>query len=165
MGTRLPVFSSRRKRYGGQIVEPVIDLAKGAEQSELACALAESVRDHVHEGVRRELFLRLKGSYALVTSAPSSVLTLRFDFGRLTIHEGVVGLPDMTISGTQESIRLLTSVRYRGRSLLPSLRSASDREALGMVLRALRQRRIKVYGWWSHPRQLLRLARLFGADD
>jgi hypothetical protein len=137
-------------------VEPVVDLAPGAEQDPLAQMFAGLVRDSVRDERTRREFDRLRASVGVVADDSGSALTLRFDFGRLTVHEGLVGIPTVTIRGMTSDIEALADLPFRGHSV----RALTDREgraALKTVIGALRKRRLKIYGLVLHARLVLRL--------
>jgi hypothetical protein len=136
-------------------VEPVVDLAPGAEQDPLAQMLAELVRDSVRDERSRREFDRLRASIGVVADDSGSALTLRFDFGRLTVHEGLVGIPTVTIRGMTSDIEALADLPLGGS--LPGLLGRDGRRALLEVVGALRQRRLKIYGLVLHARLVLRL--------
>lgn len=69
-----------------------------------------------------------------------STLTLRFDYGELTIHEGRVGRPDITVWGTPSQILELGKLR----TLLPGVGA-------------------QIFGQGTHLRLVLRLGRLLDA--
>jgi hypothetical protein len=143
-------------------VDPVVDLAPGTEKNPLAHRLAELVRANVARAWQRREFQRLRGSAAIVADDAGAALTLRFDFGRLTVHEGLVGVPDITILGNTADIEALTSVRFDApfRLPLPRLRDEGGRAALLSVVRALRQRNLKIYGLVLNARFVVRLLRV-----
>ena len=138
-------------------MDPVVDLAPGADHDPLARQLAERVRSALaHDGVRGE-FAKMRGSVGMVADDVDTALTLRFDFGRLTIHEGLIGIPTVTIRGATADLEALSSLSMAG-SGFGALRDAS--RAAAHVARALRSRRLKVYGLISHPRLVVRLFRV-----
>jgi hypothetical protein len=142
-------------------VEPVIDLAPGAEHDPLASRFAEIVRDNLKNAWQEREFLRLRGSAVIFADDAGTALTLRFDFGRLTIHEGVVGIPDVTIRGGIADIEALTRLPVNGVSRLPSALGDRDaRAAVTSVAAALRRRSLKIYGLMFHPRFVVRLLRV-----
>jgi hypothetical protein len=142
-------------------VEPVIDLAPGAEHDPLAARFAEIVRDNLKNAWQNREFLRLRGSAVIFADDAGTALTLRFDFGRLTIHEGVVGIPDVTIRGGIADIEALTRLPVPAVSRLPSALGDPDgRAAIGSVARALRSRSLKIYGLMFHARFVVRLLRV-----
>jgi hypothetical protein len=142
-------------------VEPVVDLAPGAEHDPLATRFAEIVRDNLRNAWQKREFLRLRGSAVIFADDAGTALTLRFDFGRLTIHEGVVGIPDVTIRGGIADIEALTRLPVQGLTRLPSVLGDRDgRAAIGSVARALRARSLKIYGLVFHARFVMRLLRV-----
>ena len=87
-------------------------------------------------------------------------LTLRFDHGRLTVHEGSVGIPTVTVGGPLEVLLRLPEVELQG--IVPSLRGREERDftVLRDLGRRLARRELEVYGLVSHPRTVLRVLRL-----
>lgn len=67
----------------------------------------------------------------------STTLTLRFDYGSLTIHEGRVGRPDITVWGTAAEILSIDLFR----TFLPGVGP-------------------RIFGKGAHPRLAYRLARI-----
>ncbi|HMJ15560.1 MAG TPA: hypothetical protein VK524_29290 [Polyangiaceae bacterium] len=147
-------------------MDPVVDLAPGTERSALARRLADVVRTNLGRDWQRREFQRLRGSVVILADDAVSALTLRFDFGRLTIHEGLIGVPDITISGSSADIEALTRMRFDGplRLPLPGFRDAEGRAALGSVLRALRRRDLKIYGLMLNGRFIVRLLRVLSSS-
>ena len=141
-------------------MEPVIDLSPGAEHDPLARSFAEIVRANVARDWQKSEFTRLRGSAAIVADDAGTALTLRFDFGRLTIHEGLVGTPDITIRGTTNELEALTRLRFGTPLKLPVGSENGGPAELISVLRALRTRRLKIYGLTFHPRFVVRLLRV-----
>jgi hypothetical protein len=143
-------------------VDAVVDLAPGAEGSGLARQIAELVRQNVQRPWQKQEFDRLRGSVALVADDVGAALTLRFDFGRLTVHEGLVGVPDVTIRGGTAEIESLADLPFSERLRIPiSIRADADaKRALLHVLSSLRSRRLKIYGLTLHVRLVLRFLRV-----
>lgn len=143
-------------------VEPVVDLGPGAEKNPLARVLAELVRTNVRRAAQRRELERLRGSIAVVADDAGSALTLRFDFGRLTVHEGIVGIPDVTLRGRSTDIEALADLPFKTRLRLPlpAPGDADGRRAVSVLWSALRGRRIKIYGLLSHPRLIYGLLRV-----
>jgi hypothetical protein len=124
---------------------PLIDVAPGGESQPLARELAELVRANVarNPGKRAE-FDRLRGAVAIVADDRPTALTLRFDFGRLVIHAGLVGVPDVTIRGSTPALETLGNLR-RKRILGLTVGFADDAMGNGVP------RRLKIYGLLTHP--------------
>jgi hypothetical protein len=133
------------------LVDPVVDLAPGAEHEPLARTLADAVEAAVRVPARRRDFERLRGTVGIVLDDSASALTLRFDFGRLTIHEGLVGVPTVTVRGGRDDIVALTQLPLLRRGSTPGSRAELRRLAAAWA-----GRRLKIYGLVSHPRFVLR---------
>ncbi len=139
-------------------MEPIVDLAPGAGEDSLAVLFATLVRENLGDEARRRDFARLRASIGVVADDAGTALTLRFDFGKLTIHEGLVGVPTITIRGQAADIEKLAELPNQ-----IDLATLTDRDsfrALWKVSAALRARRLKIYGLVSHPRLVLRLLRV-----
>lgn len=141
-------------------MEPVVDLGPGADRNELARLLVDQIRDNVAGGAQRREFERLRGSVGVVVDDMGSALTLRFDFGRLIVHDGLVGVPDVTIRGRADEIRALGDLRLDERLHLPLGDPASRRRLLRLVL----GRELKIYGLLVHGRLVLSLLRILSRD-
>jgi hypothetical protein len=137
-------------------VEPVVDLAPGAENDPLALMFVDLVRQSIRDERIRRDFERLRASVGVVADDSGSALTLRFDFGRLTVHEGLVGIPTITIRGATSDIEALADLPIAGRGV-SALLARDSRQAVRTVLDALRTRRLKIYGLLAHARLVLRL--------
>jgi hypothetical protein len=143
----------------------LIDLAPGVEGLPLARTLAGRLRDNVvRDATCRRVFENLRGSFALVADDGSVPLTLRFDFGRLAVHPGIVGVPDVTVRASAP--------------LLESLGEGPPWDLAGLVSRSLGVRRgdllgragtdapgraalPKIYGLLTHPLMVRSFLRLF----
>src|SRR5690349_21049096 len=102
--------------------------------------LAELVRRNVaRDRGKRAEFDRLRGAVAVVAVDHPTALTLRFDFGRLIVHDGVVGVPDITLRGPLSALEGLGEHRAR------TFGARGD---------------LTVYGLWTHPLMVRRLFRV-----
>jgi hypothetical protein len=140
----------------------VIDLAPGAEAQPLARELFELVRSNVtRDAKKREAFDRLRGAVAVVADDFGTALTLRFDFGRLVVHEGVIGVPDVTIRGSTKLLGSLGDLRSRS---FPGLAAGILREGVTRAAfdeGALEDAgELKIYGLVAHPVFVHRLLRV-----
>lgn len=140
-------------------MEPFIDLAPGAEESPLARLIVERIRDSVdHEPSRRRSFLALKSTVLVVPFDTGSALTLRFDLGRLAVHDGNIGIPSVTLGLPTADLSAIDALHAPGLSDL--LTRGTSSRALAGALRLLALGEVKIYGLWSHPRTIVRLFRL-----
>jgi hypothetical protein len=142
-------------------VTPLVDLAPGTEGNPLAERLADLVRQNLADPGLRGEFERLRGSVAVVADDTGAALTLRFDFGRLTIHDGLVGVPDVTIRGDTDQVESLTLLPFTAwRWPVPRLDEAGGRLAVREVLGALRAKKLKIYGLVMHFGLVLKVLRV-----
>lgn len=140
----------------------LVDLGPGADEDALAVELAERVRANVSDPDARAAFRALRGSVALIATDASTTLTLRFDLGRLVVHEGLVGIPEISVRGALDDLRDLGRVLMT-RDAEGPVYEAAERTRWGVLrdlARALAARRLEIYGLWSHPRLVLRLLRV-----
>ncbi|MGE0321377.1 MAG: hypothetical protein AB7K71_12920 [Polyangiaceae bacterium] len=146
-------------------MESAVVLAPGTERNALAARFADVIRKNVQASSgKREAFEDLQGSVFVVVNDPPSppdlprasvapgwggALTLRFDFGQLTIHDGLVGVPVVTLRGAPQVIEGLPDLQ-------PRLSGRTVRGALATLaaLRWIRRQEedaLKVYGLSRHP--------------
>ncbi len=150
----------------GEPSNPIIDLAPGAEDNPVAVELAAVIRKNIAENPKKQADFRgLRGSVLLVAQDRGESLTLRFDLGRLTIHDGAVGIPSLTICGDLAALRSLADVpltrwlRLPGNGVFSREHPGSFRDLLGQYF----QGNLKVYGLAAHPRTFVRLLRIFSS--
>jgi len=138
----------------------VIDLAPGAEEHPLGPRFAERIRENVlRVPARARAFRALRGAVQIVPFETGEALTLRFDHGRCTIHDGSVGVPLITIGGPLDVLLRLEEVDLQGfrfTKRAPRLLSPALRDVIGRWGRG----ELEVYGLWSHPRTVVRVIRL-----
>lgn len=166
-------------------MDPIVDLAPGADESVLARFFSERVRDTVRNAKRRATFFSLKATIFVVDFDSGSATTLRFDHGRLTIHDGTIGMPSVTIGGPLHALLSLDRIRFadipralfgkrfadvalvegadnRPSSPPPSSvrRSQPRRADAAELLSLFGSGEIKIYGLLSHPRTVIRFLRI-----
>lgn len=139
------------------MVEPAIQLAPGAEDNGFAVMLAQLIRQNVDDRPEKKRALaRMFGRVALVVSDLGLAVTLLFERGRLTIFDGIVGIPDVTVRAPSEWHTRMSLVELEPRLGLPDPRGAVARE----VFEASRRGEVKVYGALSSPTLVLRLTQV-----
>jgi hypothetical protein len=141
-----------------------ISLAPGAEDNGLAIMLAQLVRENIQEKPsKKETFEELAGAIAIVADDAGVALTMRFERGgRLTIHDGIVGVPQVTIRGSGELIMALSNMPLATRWGLP-IPDPRDRDAVSVVLSVLRGVRrgdLHFHGAVFHPGLVAKLSRI-----
>jgi hypothetical protein len=130
-----------------------IELAPGASDNGLAIMMAtmmsQNLEDHPD---RKDTFDRLVGRIAIVAEDADVALTMELLGGRVIVHDGIVGIPDVTIRGSAELIADLSRMET-GRFGLPDPRGEVNRA----MVAALRARKLRIFGL---PAGLVLLARL-----
>lgn len=139
------------------MLEPAIQLAPRAEDNGFAVMLAQLIRQNVDDRPEKKRALaRMFGRVALVVSDLGLAVTLLFERGRLTIFDGIVGIPDVTVRAPSEWHTRMSLVELEPRFGLPDPRGAVARE----VFEASRRGEVKVYGALSSPTLVLRLTQV-----
>lgn len=142
-------------------MEPAVLLAPGAADSGLAPMLAGLVRQNIDDHAdKRRAFCRMVGRVALIASDIGVSVTLQFDGGRLTVHDGVVGIPDLTVRTDAETITMMSLVELTPRLGLPDPRGENTRR----MLRASREGRVEMHGALASLPLLLRLTRVMSVS-
>lgn len=146
----------------------VVRLAPGADENGLANMLADLLRQNMQtKPQKRADFAALDGTIAIVAEDADVALTLRFDQGeQLTIHDGIVGIPDVTIRGSADVIIALSNVPMATPLGLP-IPDPRDREAVGAVrtiLSAVSRKKLHLYGALFHLPMVLKLGRLMSVN-
>ena len=139
---------------------PIVDVAPRAAENPLALRLSAMVRDNLERGARkRRDFDALRGSVAVVADDTRDATTLRFDYGRLTVHDGIVGVPDVTLRGTEARLLALGTLPLSRRTgFLPFDRSGlAEARALAS---SLRSGELRIYGLGLHLPLVIRLLRV-----
>jgi hypothetical protein len=148
-------------------MSPDVKLAPGAEENGLAMMLADLVRQNIEAKPHKQGdFDALQGSVSIVADDADVALTMRFDQGRLTIHDGIVGIPDITIRGPSEAVLALSNMPLATRLGLP-IPDPRDREAVKTVrtvMGAMRDGSLHVYGMAFHLPLIMKLTRVMSIN-
>lgn len=119
-----------------------IELAPGAGENGLAIMMAtmmsQNLADHPD---RRAAFDRMVGRVAIVAEDADVALTMELSGGRVVVHDGIVGIPDLTIRGSSEVIADMSRMES-GRFGLPDPRGEVNRT----MVAALREKKLRIYG-------------------
>ncbi len=149
-------------------MEPIIDLAPGAEENQLAVEIADRVRENVARSRHKVAdFRALRATVQIVAQDLGEAFTLRFDHGRLTVHDGGVGIPSVTFCGDADALRRLSDFPLTRWLRLPILGpfAREGRETWRLLADLLASGNLKVYGLFAHPRTVFYLLRLLSAHD
>lgn len=144
-------------------MDPIIDLAPGAEENVLAEEIAERIRQNLARSPRKiSDFRALRASVLMVAQDLSESFTLRFDHGRLTIHDGNVGIPWVTFCGDAEALQRLSDFPLTRLFRLPLAGplTKEGRETWSYLAALFAKGDLKVYGLLAHPRTVFHLLRV-----
>lgn len=146
------------------MLDPIVDLAPGAEENDLATALADVLRHNLRTNARaQKSFGAMRATVQFVAFDTTQTVTMRFDHGRVTIHEGNIGIPALTFCGDREAVLGLTSVPLSPWLALPLPARPRDWAALRNLYRNLAAGRLIVYGFFSHARLATRVIRILSS--
>jgi hypothetical protein len=144
-----------------------IELAPGAENNGLASMLGDLVRQNLEAKPHKVPdFEALDGTVAIVAEDADVCLTLQFERGRLTIYDGIVGIPDVAIRGTSDMIMAMSDMPLtRALGLpFPDPRDKAQLAVSQSVLAAMRAGELKMYGALFHPGLVVRLTRVMSVN-
>jgi len=141
-----------------------VQLAPDALDNGLATMLASLVSQNLEAKPHKKGdFSALSGRVSIVAEDADVALTLHFERGgKLTIHDGISGIPDVTIRGPSEVIMALSNMPLATRFGLPMAgwRDAEGAKTLRAVLAAVRTGELCMYGAALHPLLVMRLTRV-----
>lgn len=144
-------------------MDTAILLAPGAEDNGFAVMLSDLVRQNLEAKPHKKAdFDRLSGAVSIVAEDAEVAITLRFSFGKLTIYDGIVGIPDVTIRGASDMIMAMSNMPSTTRLGLP-IAKRGDKEAqelVASVFRALRTGAFQIHGGFLHTPMLMRFSRV-----
>jgi hypothetical protein len=142
-----------------------IALAPGAEDNAFATMLADLVRQNLDSKPHKKKdFESLDGTVALVADDAEVALTLEFRRGRLVLHDGIKGVPDVAVRGSSDAIMALSNVPLTRPLALPI---PTDRAALDVMrdmIRATRTGELKIFGMFGNLGLLSRLTRVMSVN-
>lgn len=132
-----------------------VGLAPGADENPLARWAHDTIRGRVFPAAdarsdaadarRRRDLLAMRATVALVAPDRRVSATLRFDHGSVAVHDGMAGIPDVTICGKYDLLLGLASLPAAPWRTLASELVAGE---------------LEIYGLLGHPRLVLRVLRL-----
>ena len=145
-----------------------VTLAPGAEENGLAMMLRDLVQQNLEAKPHKKGdFAALQGSVSIVADDADVALTMRFERGgKLTIHDGIVGIPDVTIRGPSEAVLALSNMPLATPLGLP-IPDPRDREAVKTVrtvMGAMREGKLHVYGMAFHLPLVMRLTKVMSVN-
>jgi hypothetical protein len=138
-----------------------VDIDASAEQNGLAQMVAGLILQNLleHPG-KREDFARLRGRIAIVAEDADVAMTLAFEGNMVTVSDGIVGVPEVTVRARSEDIVQLSLLELIPRFGLPNPLGPATKE---IFLRS-QAGHVRVYGALLHIPMLLRLSRLLSVN-
>lgn len=150
-----------------------IELSKGAEENAFATMLAELLRQNLESKPhKRRDFDALDGTVALVADDANVALTLEFSSaqragnaaGRVVFHDGIRGVPDVTVRGSADAIMALSNVPIVRALGLPLPTDRGSLDVVRSMIRATRLGELRVYGMLGNAGLLSRLTRVMSVN-
>ena len=148
-----------------------IELAPGAENNAFATMLADLVRQNLESKPhKRKDFDALEGTVALIADDADVALTLEFrrarggGHGRLVLHDGIKGVPDVAVRGSADAIMGLSNVPLTRFLHLPLPTDRAALEVMRGMVRASLSGELKIYGMVRHMGLLSRLTRVMSVN-
>jgi hypothetical protein len=139
---------------------PLIAFKQGAETNGLADMIAGLIRQNVMDKPqKRRDFDKLWGRIAIVAEDALVALTLEFNGGTLTVHNGIAGIPDVTVRANSEDVVQMSLVELNKWGL-PDPKGSAVRE----VAQKSHGGQIQVHGALWHVPMLLRFTRLMSVN-
>ena len=124
----------------------MITIDPSAEENGLANMLATIMRQNLEDHPERARLLDgLSGRLAIFAEDAEVAITWVFDDGDATVHDGIVGIPDLTIRGGFEPIgdmSRMESTKIRGLEHFPDPRGPVNRS----MWKALRNGQLRIHG-------------------
>jgi hypothetical protein len=144
---------------------PAIELSPGAEGNAFATMLADLVRQNLaSKPHKRKDFDALSGIVALVADDAEVALTLEFNRGRLVLHDGIKGVPDVAVRGSSESILALSNVPLTRPLALPLPTDRASLAVLRGMVRATWSGDLRIFGALGNLGLLSRLTRVMSVN-
>jgi hypothetical protein len=147
---------------------PRITLAPGADENGLAVMLADLLRQNLESKPHKNRDLQAidKARIAILAEDAEVAMTLHFDHGDLTVYDGVVGVPDVTVRASSDVILALSNMPLTTRFGLPipAFKDKDGRKTLGEVLTAMRTGTMKVDGSGRNAAMMLHLTRIMSVN-
>ncbi len=148
---------------------PSITLAPGAENNAFATMLCDLVKQNLeskpHKAKDFHALARGRGAtIALVADDAEVALTLEFRDGKLVLHDGIKGLPDVAVRGSADSIMAMSNIPLTRPLALPIPTDRTALDVLVTMVKATRTGELKVHGMIGNLGVLSRLTRVMSVN-
>lgn len=138
-----------------------VELADGAEDNGFALMLRDLLSQNVadHQAKARSL-QKMHGRVAIVVEDAEVAVTLNFEAPTVTIHDGIVGIPDVSIRAPSERVTQMSLIELLPRVGVPDPRG----EMASEIANASRSGEVQVFGALRHPATVLRLTEVLSVN-
>ena len=135
-----------------------IIMAPGANENGFASMLSTLIRQNLDERPEKlRSFERMAGRVTLVVEDLAMTVTMHFERGRMTVYDGVVGIPDVTVRAPSELVTQMSLMELEPRfKLLPDPRGENTKA----ILEASRLGKMEMHGTLTHLPLVLRLTQV-----
>jgi SCP-2 sterol transfer family len=141
--------------------ESRIELTPAAENNGLASMVASLILQNLNDKPqKRGDFAKMRGRIAVVAEDARVAMTLLFSGNMLTVHDGIVGVPDVTVRAQSDDIIQMSLVELTPTLALPDFGG----EVMKVVMQKSQSGSIRVFGALLHPALVLRLTRLLSVN-
>jgi len=138
-----------------------VDFDASAEQNGLALMVGglilQNLQEHPSKGAE---FARLRGRVAIVAEDAGVAMTLAFEGNMVTVSDGIVGVPAVTVRARSEDIVQLSLLELMPRVGLPNPLGTATRE----IFLKSQAGHVRVFGALLHIPMVLRLSRLLSVN-
>ncbi len=136
-----------------------ISLAPSAEEVPMASMLAEMLRANLESKPEKaKVFDKLRASVYLFAQDAETGMTMDFDRGKLTVHGGQVGKPDISIA--TDSATLLELANIKIKMGMPWYFDQTGRE----VIRKMLKGELKIKGMFTHLGALTKVTKVMSVN-
>ena len=135
-----------------------ITLAPEAEEIELAGMLAQMLSAGLERPEKEKIFNSLKARVFIYVTDMDLGMTMDFDRGRLTVHGGEVGKPDISILTDSETLLDLVYI-----NITFGMPNFFDETGRGIVKRLLKGD-LKIKGMFTHLVALIKVTKVISVN-
>lgn len=134
----------------------MVELAPGASDNGLCTMLAGLVSQNLQDKPHKiKDFERLHARIAIVAEDAGVALTMVFDGKKLVLHDGISGVPDVTVRASSDDVMNMSLVELTKRGF-PDGKGEVSRG----IDAAMKAGRVKAHNATLHPLTMLRLTRV-----
>jgi hypothetical protein len=134
-----------------------VQLDPRAENNGLANMVAGLILQNLQDRPeKRADFAKLRGVICIVAEDAGVAMTLVFSGDKLVVHDGILGIPDVTVRAQSDDIVQMSLMELTKRFGLPDPRGPALRE----IVKKSRSGQVRAFGALLHVPMLLRFSRL-----